>query len=530
MILNNFINNLKENNKFFYFIIFLFCTYSVIISNLQGIYTYDGYHWGLVASSANDYLNDKIPFKEIFIHYGILTTIIHSVLYSFTNSVYQIFFFTSIIYALSILFTSLLIKKFTNNNYSYFFLFVAFFFQPFTVFPWHTYLIYFFLSLGLYLYFNKTYISYFFYGIFIQSVYLISDSFKICSYLIFVSTIYLIYLDNKKKNYSRYIFTFISGFFLPLIIFLAYLYFKGNLEFWIKHDISGIFIELTGGSLFILLNNFIINFLKNFYYKPHYILFLIINLSCITYIFLFLIKKFNNNDIFYISLISIFLNYLLVFKFETFRVFNGIIIGLIVTFYLIYKIKKFQIKQFLILTLILLTPFSNPFEKGQANRIFLAESEKEQSFNNPSFKQFKYMKFNNDVWLHFGELKKIVTSVKENCTKIEKFYNLTSDHYYYLIMSDYFESGQLIPGYDERVLKDYYDGLTKLDENFYQNIKLDVLKEKAIFIREDINLDKLSIKNKKIDINQYNFKNLPYSYYNKLRRVYLPKNCADKIL
>ena len=36
-------------------------------------------------------------------------------------------------------------------------------------------------------------------------------------------------------------------------------------------------------------------------------------------------------------------------------------------------------------------------------------------------------------------------------------------------------------------------------------------------------------KNKKIDINHYNFKSLPLSYYNKLRRVYLPKNCANKI-
>ena len=100
------------------------------------------------------------------------------------------------------------------------------------------------------------------------------------------------------------------------------------------------------------------------------------------------------------------------------------------------------------------------------------------------------------------------------------------DHYYYLLVSDHFESRQLIPGYDERTLKNYYDGLTTLDEDFYQNIQLDVAQEKAIFIREDINLNKLLIKNKKIDIDHYNFKSLPYSYYNKLRRVYLPKNCS----
>ena len=69
-------------------------------------------------------------------------------------------------------------------------------------------------------------------------------------------------------------------------------------------------------------------------------------------------------------------------------------------------------------------------------------------------------------------------------------------------------------------------------ENFYQNIKLDVLQEKAIFIREDINLDKLSIKNKKIDINQYNFKNLPYRkgvgmmVFNDQKKIFVGKRAS----
>ena len=144
----NFINNLLKKDFFLYFLIFLFCIYSIFISNYQGVHVYDGYHWGLVASSAYDFLNGKIPYKESFIHYGILTTIIHSIFYKFTNSIISIFLFTSILYAISITLVTLLIKKFTNNNYCYLFIYLIFFFQPFTVYPWHTYLVYFFLSLG----------------------------------------------------------------------------------------------------------------------------------------------------------------------------------------------------------------------------------------------------------------------------------------------------------------------------------------------------------------------------------------------
>ena len=178
------INYFLNKDKFLYLIIFLFSIYSILISNYQAIHVYDGFHWGFVSSSAQDFLNNKIPYKESFIHYGILTTIIHSIFYSITNSVISIFFFTSILYVLSIIFVTLIIKKFTNNNYCYLFIYLIFFFQPFTVYPWHTYLVYFFLSLGLYIYFNKTLFSYFFFGLVIQLIYLISDSSKFFTYII----------------------------------------------------------------------------------------------------------------------------------------------------------------------------------------------------------------------------------------------------------------------------------------------------------------------------------------------------------
>lgn len=86
MTLNNKLITLKKNTEliiknknFFWAILFFFCIFSLITSINQGKYIYDGYHWGFVAANANDFLNGKLLYKEIFVHYGILTLIIHSI-------------------------------------------------------------------------------------------------------------------------------------------------------------------------------------------------------------------------------------------------------------------------------------------------------------------------------------------------------------------------------------------------------------------------------------------------------------------
>ena len=79
--------------------------FSFFISIWQSTYVYDAHHWGLVTSNAYDLLNNKIPYKEIFIQYGIFTTLSHSIFMKIgSQSVISIFFFTSVIYSISIYF------------------------------------------------------------------------------------------------------------------------------------------------------------------------------------------------------------------------------------------------------------------------------------------------------------------------------------------------------------------------------------------------------------------------------------------
>ena len=86
LILNNTSENylkklyfLSKKKWFFWIVAIFFCLYFLLGSLSQGRYVYDGFHWGLLASNANDLLNGKLPYKDFFVHYGILTLVFQSI-------------------------------------------------------------------------------------------------------------------------------------------------------------------------------------------------------------------------------------------------------------------------------------------------------------------------------------------------------------------------------------------------------------------------------------------------------------------
>ena len=62
---------LKNLSLLTYIILIFFFLYSIFILR----YFVDGHHIGLMYSNSIDLINGKLPYKEIFIQYGILTTI-----------------------------------------------------------------------------------------------------------------------------------------------------------------------------------------------------------------------------------------------------------------------------------------------------------------------------------------------------------------------------------------------------------------------------------------------------------------------
>ena len=124
-------------------VIFILAFFSFVGSIYQGSYIYDGFHWGLVSSNAQDFLNGKKPYKDFFVHYGFLTILLQSISLKIYNSVYSILVLSSLFYSVSIILLAKLIEKYFSSNYVNLFVFIIIFMQPFIVYPWHTYFIFF---------------------------------------------------------------------------------------------------------------------------------------------------------------------------------------------------------------------------------------------------------------------------------------------------------------------------------------------------------------------------------------------------
>ena len=86
--------------KIYFFIIPII---SLIGGLWQNQYIYDGYHWGFIFSNSLDLIDGKIPYKEIFLEYGILQTILNSIiLIIFNKNIYSLLAFTCILYSISL--------------------------------------------------------------------------------------------------------------------------------------------------------------------------------------------------------------------------------------------------------------------------------------------------------------------------------------------------------------------------------------------------------------------------------------------
>ena len=146
----NFLRSLilKNLNLIKLFLAILVFFYSVYIIQ----YHYDGHHIGLMYSNAIDLNNSKLPYKEIFIQYGILTTFIHSVILNiFDNKIFFISLTTIIFYISSILLISETVKNLINKKYGFLCFFLLIANHPIPWLPWSNYLAFFFISLSLFL-------------------------------------------------------------------------------------------------------------------------------------------------------------------------------------------------------------------------------------------------------------------------------------------------------------------------------------------------------------------------------------------
>ena len=457
----------KKNYLWFFFSIALI-DFLYAINLYQ--YIYDGHHHGYMITNAIDLINGRLPYKEIFIQYGIFTTLIHVfALKIFSQNLIAINIVTCLLYALTILLISLIVIKKTNIIYGLLSLLIIFFNHPIPWLPWSNYYAFFFIILGFFLLLNLKESNIFFSGIFFSLACLSRETyFSVISVIIFLITIYLIY---HKKN--KLIFSLILGFVIPYSIFFFYLFYNNIFYDWIsylqlpklylsKYNIK-IYQAILNGSFYIFFKTWI-----EILYKPQNIIIsLIVVINSLYFFNQFFLKKKKLD--FYLLLISIATLTLTVIAIsdEIFRLYTSLIIGIIPALNFIFNIKNKENKIIILFLLIFISLYSLYFfPKG--NRSQFEKLNKVNLIENNNLLYFKYQKWSENDWDVLNQIDNITKTVKKKC-KIEYGLNYTFDGFYYLILD--LKMLQLEPAVteDETNIFNFFE--TRFKNNILSNIE-----------------------------------------------------------
>ena len=509
----------------------------------QGQYTDDGYHWGFIFSNALDLIEGKTPYKEIFLEYGILSTIINSIiLLIFNKNILSLILITCVAYSLTILLIALIIQKCTNNkNYALLSSLVIFMIYPWAVSPWPNFISFFFTTLFCYLYlFEKINYS-ILAGVSLAFAYLSFTTLYnliIPIFFLFIIIFFIIFkkyieLDFIKKNILICL-SFISVF----LIFIFYLIFNDLLITWINYQkIPFIFADKHNipiyGKVFDLLNFLFIKSFKNFIYEPQIIIFLFFFLANIFMIVKLFInfKKYNkftkaNLNLFVINILIICLNIYAQLS-DIDKLATSLLLGIIPLFILIDSFKNLDNKIICNFIIISISTFSIFFAFGLEN----AENDAsrtayykdlrniEQKFKNDKIKYFSRQKWSKNSWHTLNTFMSVQEKIMNNCD-INYGANLTTNTFYYALLK--YEKIQLVPFF----FKDL-DGLFRnyFEPNLIKDIQKKINSNNIIIISSENNDKFLNLKGyakpKKIDLNAYNEKINKYLY------IYYPKKCGN---
>ena len=362
-----FYKNISSIN---YLVIFLFFIYAVFITRFH----YDGHHIGLIYSNSLDLINNKLPYKDIFIQYGLLTTIINSlILLIFNDKIFFIILFNSIFYSFGILFISKTIKQFTDVKLALISTIIILFNHPIPWLPWANYIAFFFISIGLFL-LSKNKKNYFIIGLLFGASILSRQDFF---FPIFVSIIIfcLFLLFQNYKFELKKTTLFLLGLLFPLSIFITYLFSVNLFYYWIEYlSLPNIYLEIYKTSISKLILEYIIFFTSESFFSfiiiPQYFLISIILIFNTIILFLFIFKKIKiNKEILFILLIGNFLSAVSL-KIELFRLYTSVIFGLIGLLYFINRIINNDLRKKLLLLLLLPSFFSFCFYPMGNNNSF----------------------------------------------------------------------------------------------------------------------------------------------------------------
>ncbi|OLY96022.1 hypothetical protein BOQ04_07130 [Polynucleobacter sphagniphilus] len=216
----------------------------ISLSVAQGAYTLDPHHWGLMLSNAKDFWGGKLPYKDIFIQYGFLTTLVQAVGFGIGKNLLSLIVLTSIFYAVGIWGVYLISVKVLASKVAPLYVITGLFlFHPLAIYPWSNYIAFPFLVLGLYALIvpNSSPLKFLLGGISFGLAVLSREGLApAIVLLILLSFIYDLNVTGREARQDSLVLygSMLAGLVLPLGIFFAYLYQHHLISYWVLLSID----------------------------------------------------------------------------------------------------------------------------------------------------------------------------------------------------------------------------------------------------------------------------------------------------
>ena len=220
-----------------------FCVISVGLSIIESRLNVDALHWGLMYANAADLNNGLIPYKEIFIQYGLLTTLIQSfALKVIGNTVVSVGIITGVFYALNIYLSYCLWQKVMNRWLSVLSAMLMFLVHGYITYPWANYFSYTFLLISL-LFLTASpqkRNSYLLAGVFLGFSILARQSplHLLAPIYLYFLLVYFSSARELRKAYLKKILMFHAGMIGVIGVFFLYLVKESALEDWINQSLK----------------------------------------------------------------------------------------------------------------------------------------------------------------------------------------------------------------------------------------------------------------------------------------------------
>lgn len=506
----------------------------------QGQFINDGYHWGFIFSNAIELLEGKKPFEEIFIQYGLGTTLIHSfILLLFNKNIFSLIIFTSLFYSISLYLIGSITYKLTNNIFYSFFASIAIFLiNLWPTSPWPNFISFFFVTLFYRFYISSNIKNNFISGVMLGIAYLsltIIYNFIISFFLISILITFIFIRKHNLNFVKKNIYVF-SGLFLIILIFVIYLLYFDLFEIWLLYQkvpflLSSYYDVSLIDRFTEYLNLLYVYSFLNFIYEPQFTFYSIIftiNIYFLFLNFLYLIqKKYKriNLDLLILNLLVLSLN----FKSQLYgmdKFSTSISLGVITLFFIIKNFKKkenrfifnFIISFIIIYSFVFSYEMTNSHFSGNRNIHYQDLKNTNVKFKRDITPYFLNQKWDKNTWYSLVEFINYQKKIKNNCN-IEYAVNLTSNSYFFVLFD--FKKVQLVPF----VIQTHKKLLMKYFEpNLIKDVQKLINSNNLLVLTFENNEKSLNLKNyylsKTIDLNKYNEK-ISNNLY-----ILLPRNCT----